>query len=101
MWSVGRLTSRVREGKKQTGAKFSDYFDFAENLANVPSHRILALFRAEADYRQPGLLRSRPYRSRSLKRRTGLPLQRPQCPANNNSPKFARTAAFPSPETIF
>jgi protein Tex len=49
MWSVGRLTSRVREGKEQAGAKFSDYFDFAENLAKVPSHRILALFRAEKE----------------------------------------------------
>jgi protein Tex len=49
MWSVGRLTSKVREGKEQAGAKFSDYFDFAENLAKVPSHRILALFRAEKE----------------------------------------------------
>jgi uncharacterized protein len=49
MWSVGRLTSRVRKGKEQSGAKFSDYFDFAENLAKVPSHRILALFRAEKE----------------------------------------------------
>src|SRR5208283_505329 len=45
----GRLTSKVREGKAQAGAKFSDYFDFAENLAKVPSHRILALFRAEKE----------------------------------------------------
>jgi uncharacterized protein len=49
MWSVGRLTSKVREGKEQAGAKFSDYFDSAENLAKVPSHRILALFRAEKE----------------------------------------------------
>jgi uncharacterized protein len=32
---------------QEVGAKFSDYFDFAEKLAKVPSHRILALFRAE------------------------------------------------------
>ncbi len=30
MWSGGRLASRVREGKEEAGAKFSDYFDFAE-----------------------------------------------------------------------
>ena len=43
MWSVGRLTSKVRDGKREAGAKFSDYFDFAEKLSKVPSHRILAL----------------------------------------------------------
>jgi len=49
MWSVGRLASKVRDGKQEAGAKFSDYFDFAENLTKVPSHRILALFRAEKE----------------------------------------------------
>ena len=49
MWSVGRLASKVREGKQEAGAKFSDYFDFAENLTKMPSHRILALFRAEKE----------------------------------------------------
>jgi protein Tex len=49
MWSAGRLASKVREGKQEAGAKFSDYFDFAENLAKVPSHRTLALFRAEKE----------------------------------------------------
>ena len=47
MWSAGRLVSKVREGKQEAGAKFSDYFDFTEKLAKVPSHRTLALFRAE------------------------------------------------------
>jgi uncharacterized protein len=49
MWSVGRLASKVRDGKQEVGAKFGDYFDFAENLTKVPSHRILALFRAEKE----------------------------------------------------
>jgi uncharacterized protein len=49
MWSVGRLASKLRDGKKEAGAKFSDYFDFAENLTKMPSHRILALFRAEKE----------------------------------------------------
>jgi uncharacterized protein len=49
MWSVGRLVSKVRDGKEAAGAKFSDYFDFAENLTKVPSHRALALFRAEKE----------------------------------------------------
>jgi protein Tex len=49
MWSSGRLSSKVRDGKRDAGAKFSDYFDFAEDLASMPSHRILALFRAEKE----------------------------------------------------
>ena len=49
MWSNGRLVSKVRDGKHETGAKFSDYFDFAEKLASLPPHRILALFRAEKE----------------------------------------------------
>ncbi|HEX5845021.1 MAG TPA: Tex family protein, partial [Rhodoplanes sp.] len=49
MWATGRLASKVRQGKQEAGAKFSDYFDFAEKLAKVPSHRILALFRAEKE----------------------------------------------------
>ena len=49
VWSNGRLVSKVRDGKHETGAKFSDYFDFAEKLAKMPSHRILALFRAEKE----------------------------------------------------
>jgi len=49
MWSAGRLASRVRDGKQEAGAKFSDYFDFAEDLTKVPSHRALALFRAEKE----------------------------------------------------
>ena len=49
MWSAGRLASKVRDGKQEAGAQFSDYFDFAEKLSKVPSHRILALFRAEKE----------------------------------------------------
>src|SRR3954454_23049029 len=48
-WRQGRLTSAVRECKKAEGAKFSDYFDFAEPLTKLPSHRILALFRGEKE----------------------------------------------------
>src|ERR1700704_2193075 len=36
MWSVGRLISKVRDGKREAGAKFSDYFDFSEKLTKVP-----------------------------------------------------------------
>jgi len=41
----GRVVSKVAEGKEEPGAKFRDYFDYAENFEAVPSHRALALFR--------------------------------------------------------
>src|SRR3954462_6236072 len=49
MWSRGRLLSKVREGKADTGAKFSDYFEFAEPFSKLPSHRMLARFRGEKE----------------------------------------------------
>ena len=49
MWTRGRLVSKVREGKEEDGAKFSDYFDFAEPFTKLPSHRILAMFRGEKE----------------------------------------------------
>ncbi|CAO5158635.1 putative RNA-binding protein YhgF [Frankia sp. AiPs1] len=49
MWSRGTLVSKVREGKEEEGAKFSDYFAFAEPFTSLPSHRILAVFRGEKE----------------------------------------------------
>ncbi|NDU74403.1 S1 RNA-binding domain-containing protein [Actinomadura sp. DSM 109109] len=49
MWNQGRVVSRVRDGKQESGAKFSDYFEFAEPFAKLPSHRVLALFRGEKE----------------------------------------------------
>ena len=49
MWSRGRLVSRVREGQEEAGAKFADYFEFAEPFTRLPSHRILALMRGEKE----------------------------------------------------
>ncbi|MDQ3901245.1 MAG: RNA-binding transcriptional accessory protein, partial [Actinomycetota bacterium] len=43
VWRRGRLVARVADGKAEAGAKFADYFDFAEKLTKLPSHRILAL----------------------------------------------------------
>ena len=41
----GLLRSTVVEGKETEGAKFRDWFDFAEPVASMPSHRALALLR--------------------------------------------------------
>lgn len=45
LWEEGILVSTVVTGKEQEGEKFSDYFDYREPVAKVPSHRALALFR--------------------------------------------------------
>ncbi|WP_072392717.1 Tex family protein [Hyphomicrobium sp. CS1GBMeth3] len=44
-WSEGALTSKVKKGKETEGAKFSDYFDFGQQIKDMPSHRALALLR--------------------------------------------------------
>jgi uncharacterized protein len=49
MWSRGRLVSRVRDGQREAGAKFADYFEFDEPFTRLPSHRILALLRGEKE----------------------------------------------------
>jgi len=49
MWSRGRVVSQVREGQREAGAKFADYFEFSEPFPELPSHRILALFRGEKE----------------------------------------------------
>ncbi|GMV29800.1 MAG: RNA-binding transcriptional accessory protein [Rhodanobacteraceae bacterium] len=42
----GQVRARVVAGKENEGAKFRDYFDHAEPVRSIPSHRMLALFRA-------------------------------------------------------
>ena len=45
----GVVRSKVISGKEEEGAKFKDYFDWSEPAASVPSHRILAMRRGEAE----------------------------------------------------
>ncbi len=45
----GVIRAKVAEGKEEAGAKYRDYFDHAEPLAKIPSHRLLALFRARRE----------------------------------------------------
>ncbi|MBB3276916.1 MULTISPECIES: Tex family protein [unclassified Pseudoxanthomonas] len=49
MHEVGVIRARVADGKENEGAKYRDYFDHAESLAKIPSHRLLALFRARRE----------------------------------------------------
>ncbi|WP_433734514.1 Tex family protein [Nocardia sp. CA-129566] len=49
MWNRGQVSSSVRAGKEEAGAKFADYFEFSEPFSKLPSHRILALLRGEKE----------------------------------------------------
>ena len=46
---VGLIRARLAEGKEAEGAKYRDYFDHLELLSAIPSHRLLALFRARRE----------------------------------------------------
>ncbi|MEO8999664.1 MAG: Tex family protein [Rhodanobacter sp.] len=46
VWSKGQIRAKLIDGKEHDGAKFRDYFDHAEPVAKIPSHRLLALMRA-------------------------------------------------------
>ena len=45
----GRLVAQVKRGKNDAASKFAMYFDHAEPVARVPSHRLLAMMRGEAE----------------------------------------------------
>lgn len=49
VWDNGTLKSTLIEGKAQEAAKYKDYFDYAEAIKKIPSHRALALFRGRAE----------------------------------------------------
>ncbi|MBR0344513.1 MAG: RNA-binding transcriptional accessory protein [Rudaea sp.] len=46
LWGRGQIRAKVVAGKEVEGVKYRDYFDHAEGLKAIPSHRLLALFRA-------------------------------------------------------
>lgn len=47
--SQGRVRSVVITGKESETSRFKDYFDFDESLGTIPSHRMLAIRRGEAE----------------------------------------------------
>ncbi|WP_404840912.1 Tex family protein [Alkalilimnicola ehrlichii] len=49
LWNNGVLESEVVKGQEEAGAKFSDYFEYAEPIKRIPSHRALALLRARKE----------------------------------------------------
>jgi uncharacterized protein len=49
LWQHGILKSVSFPDKRATGSKFADYFDYAEPIKKIPSHRVLALFRGRRE----------------------------------------------------
>ncbi|MBC6764019.1 RNA-binding transcriptional accessory protein [Corynebacterium sp. LK22] len=49
VWSSGSAAAAVVEGKETAGAKYRDYFEHNEPLDTMPSHRVLAVLRGEAE----------------------------------------------------
>jgi len=41
------IHTKVKRGKKESGDKFKDYFDFRESINRITSHRVLAMLRGE------------------------------------------------------
>jgi uncharacterized protein len=44
-----QITSKVIKTKSEQAQKFEMYFDWAENIRSIPSHRLLAIFRGERE----------------------------------------------------
>ena len=45
LWREAELHAQVVAGKEADGEKFKDYFDYRERIAQMPSHRALAVLR--------------------------------------------------------
>jgi protein Tex len=45
----GMVVSQGKRGVAKAGSKFADYFEFSQKVSEIPSHRILAIRRGEAE----------------------------------------------------
>jgi len=45
----GIVEAKVIEGKEELAAKYADYFDYAESIKSIPSHRTLAILRGRRE----------------------------------------------------
>ena len=43
------MHSKVAKGKDEEGEKFENYFNFSEDIARMPAHRLLAILRGEQE----------------------------------------------------
>jgi uncharacterized protein len=49
LWEHGTLVTRAKKGAVDAEAKYADYYDLAQAINKLPSHRVLALNRAERE----------------------------------------------------
>jgi protein Tex len=49
LWEQGTLVTKVKKGATDAEGKYADYYDFAQTIHKLPSHRILAINRAERE----------------------------------------------------
>lgn len=44
-----KVCSKMAKGKEEEGEKYSNYFDFTEDISRIPAHRLLAVLRGVED----------------------------------------------------
>jgi protein Tex len=49
LWQHGTLVTKAKKGATDPEGKYTDYYDFAQPIRKLPSHRILAINRAERE----------------------------------------------------
>jgi protein Tex len=49
LWQQGTLVTKVKKGATDPEGKYADYYDFAQTVHKLPSHRVLAINRAERE----------------------------------------------------
>ena len=49
LWNHGILTSKKVKSADASAKKYADYFEYAEQIKSIPSHRALALFRGRRE----------------------------------------------------
>jgi protein Tex len=49
LWERGTLVAKVKKGAADAEGKYADYYDFSQAVSKLPSHRILAINRAERE----------------------------------------------------
>ena len=49
LWQQGTLVTKVKKSATDPEGKYADYYDFAQTIHKLPSHRVLAINRAERE----------------------------------------------------
>jgi uncharacterized protein len=49
LWEQGVLATKLKKGATDVEGKYADYYDFTQAISKLPSHRILAINRAERE----------------------------------------------------